>query len=82
MVSAKGHVINWTNEGERFESADMPMEEALRVAKTLRNPHNSTVKVADCFGTVYHWSRSKTLRNPHLLNHWSARAVADLTDSD
>ncbi len=64
-------VIVWDNEGKRSVLECASMTEALIKAKECRTLDNRTVKVADAFGSTYHWSRALHLRR----NHWSARAV-------
>lgn len=66
-------VIVWDNEGTRTEQECHDMADALVKAKQARTPANRTVKVADAFGSTYHWSRSVHLAR----NHWTTRAVAD-----
>ncbi len=67
-------VIAWDNSGARTEYAVASQAAGLVLAKTLRTPANRTVKIADAFGSTYHWSRSVGLDR----NHWTARAVADV----
>lgn len=59
-------IIVWDNAGNRSVDAGA---EKIADAKKHRTARNRTVKVADAFGTVAHWSRSHG-------NHWSHRAVA------
>lgn len=66
-------VIVWDNEGRRSVLECQCEHDALVKAKTARTLQNRTVKVADVYGSTYHWSRSLNLP----CNHWSARAVAD-----
>ena len=49
------------------------MADALMKAKQARTLANRTVKVADAFGSTYHWSRSVHMAR----NHWTTRAVAN-----
>lgn len=65
-------VIVWDNEGMRTELVCPGEREALATAKEARTLANRTVKVADSFGSTFHWSRATHLSR----NHWSARAVA------
>ena len=66
-------VIVWDNAGTRTVQECPDMRGALAKAKLARTLANRTVKVADAFGSTYHWSRSSHL----VRNHWSARAVAN-----
>lgn len=66
-------VIVWDNDGTRTEQECADMADALAKAKQARTLANRTVKVADAFGSTYHWSRSEHLKR----NHWSTRAVAN-----
>jgi hypothetical protein len=66
-------VIVWDNEGVRTVQECADDREALTKAKAARTLSNRTVKVADVFGSTYHWSRSLHRER----NHWSARAVAN-----
>jgi hypothetical protein len=65
-------VIVWDNEGERTVEVCANVHAALLLAKKSRTLSNRTVKIADVFGSTYHWSRSTHLDR----NHWSVRAVA------
>jgi len=67
-------VIVWDNSGTRTERPVASQAAGLALAKSLRTTANRTVKIADAFGSTYHWSRSVGLNR----NHWSARAVADI----
>jgi len=66
------YVIVWDNNGARSEHPAGSLSDALAVARRFRTLDNRTVKVADVFGSTFHWSRSTHLKR----NHWSARAVA------
>lgn len=66
-------VIVWDNQGERKVEVCANIHAALSLAKKSRSLANRTVKIADVFGSTYHWSRSTHLDR----NHWSARAVAN-----
>lgn len=66
-------VVVWDNQGIRTVHECVDERDALSKAKTARTPNNRTVKVADAFGSTYHWSRSTHL----VRNRWSARAVAN-----
>ena len=64
-------VIVWDNTGTRSVVPCQTMEQASEVAKSKRTMDNRTVKIADAFGSTFHWSRSTHLHR----NHWSSRAV-------
>jgi hypothetical protein len=66
-------VIIWDNQGVRSVQNCTDLNDALCQAKAARTQANRTVKVADAFGSTYHWSRATHLTR----NHWSARAVAN-----
>lgn len=66
-------VITWNNQGKRNIEQCESLPQALDLAKKSRTLENRTVKIADVFGSTYHWSRSTHLDR----NHWSARAVAN-----
>lgn len=66
-------VIVWNNDGARSEQHCESMADALVRARVARTLSNRTVKVADSFGSTYHWSRTTHL----VRNHWTARAVAN-----
>jgi hypothetical protein len=66
-------VIVWDNEGTRSVQECCDVKDALAKAKVARTLENRTAKVADAFGSTYHWSRATHLPR----NHWSARAVAN-----
>lgn len=66
-------VIVWDNQGVRTVHTCSDMSDAMKKAKAARTLRNRTVKVADAFGSTYHWSRSEHLAR----NHWCARAVAN-----
>ena len=67
-------VITWDNSGARTEHPVANQAAGLLLAKSLRTLANRTVKIADAFGSTYHWSRSVALDR----NHWTARAVAGI----
>jgi len=67
-------VIVWDNSGTRTEYPVANRSAGLVLAKTKRTMFNRTVKIADAFGSTYHWSRTVGLAR----NHWTARAVADI----
>ncbi|EQD42142.1 hypothetical protein B1B_14187 [mine drainage metagenome] len=66
-------VIIWDNSGLRSVHDAPDRSDALRLAKRARTLINRTVKVADCFGSTHHWTRSQSASK----NQWNARAVAD-----
>jgi hypothetical protein len=65
-------VIVWDNAGVRSVHEGTAKGGAVALAKMFRTLSNRTVKVADAFGSTYHWSRSVHLPP----NQWSTRAVA------
>lgn len=65
-------LIIWDNEGLRRTKACADLKEALAAAKQARTLANRTVKIADAYGAIYHWTRSGASKN-----HWCARAVAN-----